>query len=184
MEKRYLDKQNNIIYELRGDYYYPVDFVSEEDINLSKEEMEEMEELDRLIEADFATGEYGNSGGEEELDAYYVKTEDVNIGRYGSARKKFLMDFDILEYNRLTKEGHLNEYLEELDDECCKYEQRLVSQMQSEYERQGIMPNQNEEWDKYIGIINNFHHQAQEIVYKDMIYVTFDNDEEETEYPY
>lgn len=92
-----------------------------------------------------------------------------NIGKYGLMRWEYLLENCRSEYIRLLLDGKLNEYLHEVDEECCARVELLVVQVKAGAGITEELKAVNQmEW---VGLMNNIRITAEEIVQREMIYV-------------
>lgn len=91
------------------------------------------------------------------------------IGKYGLMRWEYLLENSRSKYIRLLLDGKLNEYLHEVDEECCARMELLVEQMKAGAGITEELKVANQM--KWIGLMNNVRITAEEIVQREMIYV-------------
>ncbi len=94
--------------------------------------------------------------------------ESPNVGIWGMRRHKYLRDHKRVLYTGLLLDGRLNAHMEEIDQSATEMFDRLVEQMKL---RDGItedlkVTNQME----WVRRMNAIHHEAVEIVAKELIY--------------
>ena len=94
--------------------------------------------------------------------------ESPNVGIWGQRRHKYLRDHKRVLYTGLMLDDRLNAHLEEIDQSATEMFDRLVEQMKL---RDGITEDlkvtDQMEW---VRCMNAIHHEAAEIVAKEMIY--------------
>ncbi len=94
--------------------------------------------------------------------------ESPNVGIWGQRRHKFLRAHKRVLYTGLLLDDRLNAHLEEIDQSATEMFDRLVEQMKL---RDGITEDlkatDQMEW---VRCMNAIHHEAAEIVAKEMIY--------------
>lgn len=109
-----------------------------------------------------------------EDDIYYPDLQlprgtNYNIGKYGHMRYEYLKEFRHRYYMELLLEGKLNEYLQEVDEECYEMLDRLVEQMKV---KQGVTEQLKAENQMlWVGKMNNIIACAEEIVVREVVYV-------------
>ena len=94
--------------------------------------------------------------------------ESPNVGVWGIRRHKYLRDHKRVLYAGMLLDGRLNAHLEEIDQSATEMFERLVEQMKL---RDGITEDlkatDQMEW---VRRMNAIHHEAAEIVEKELIY--------------
>ena len=94
--------------------------------------------------------------------------ESPNVGVWGIRRHKYLRDHKRVLYAGMLLDGRLNAHLEEIDQSATEMFERLVEQMKL---RDGITEDlkatDQMEW---VRRMNAIHHEAAEIVAKELIY--------------
>ena len=98
-----------------------------------------------------------------------INEEEPTYGKYGIMRKKFLKEHRSARYQYLVLTGKLTEYLNQVDKEAREKVEMLVEQMA---ERWGVteelkMRDQME----WVRRMNNIKATAEEIVYKNIIFM-------------
>ncbi len=93
---------------------------------------------------------------------------EVTLGRWARMRRKYLQEeHKIIYYNLLTK-GILIQHLAEVQERAMELEESLVKQMA---EKQGLTEQMKaDDMMKWVGLMNNIRHSAQEIVMEQVIY--------------
>ena len=104
---------------------------------------------------------------------YYIPNLTVpqkwyNIGKYGNLHKKFIKEHNHCFYLSMLMNGTLLEYLEKVDIKAKNEVDRLIKEIAA---AQGITEelkatNQM----KWVGMMNNIKHSAEEIVYSTIVY--------------
>ena len=106
---------------------------------------------------------------------YYIpnivlEPEDTNyqIRRYGKLKLRYLKEHKKYQYTILFMKKNLNKYLHEIDEECEKKYDYLLTKMMQEEEINEELKIQNQlEW---VGRINNLKNRINEIILKEFIY--------------
>lgn len=106
-------------------------------------------------------------------DYYYPmiavpKQEEFILGKYGRARLNYIKNHKKGLYAELLMTGELSKHLAEIDKTATEQVDRIVKAMA---EKDGI----NEELKakdqmKWVGLMNNYKHCAEEIIYSELIY--------------
>ncbi len=91
------------------------------------------------------------------------------INSYGLMRHKYLETNRRREYIRLLRDGKLNEYLHEVDEECHARVELLVEQMKAGTGITEELKAANQM--KWVGLMNNVRITAEKIVQREIIYV-------------
>ena len=95
--------------------------------------------------------------------------EKIILNKYGRARLKFLKENKKAEYTIMFIEGSLNKHLEEIQETATKRIELIVEQLKKKNNLTEEMKNTNQLY--WVGMMNNFRNKAEEIVYKELIYV-------------
>ena len=96
------------------------------------------------------------------------KSKENDIGIYGQRHLKFLQEYRRLTYINLLTSGTLNEYLSEVDKQARERFCRIVKQLKT---TQGITEQLKADSPmEWIRKMNFTRHQAEEIVFKELIY--------------
>ena len=98
-----------------------------------------------------------------------IKEEEATYGKYGILRKNYLKEHKSGYYQYLILIGKLTEYLKQIDKEAGEQVEILVKQMA---ERYGVAEEMREEnWMEWVRRMNNIKTNAEEIVYKNIIFM-------------
>ena len=95
--------------------------------------------------------------------------EKIILNKYGRARLKFLKENKKAEYTIMFIEGSLNKHLEEIQEIALKRIELIVEQLKKQNNLTEEMKNTDQLY--WVGMMNNFRNKAEEIVYKELIYV-------------
>ena len=95
--------------------------------------------------------------------------EKITLNKYGRARLKFLKENKKAEYTIMFIDGTLNKHLEEIQETATKRIELIVEQLKKKNNLTEEMKNTNQLY--WVGMMNNFRNKAEEIVYKELIYV-------------
>ena len=94
--------------------------------------------------------------------------EAPKIGKYGTLRRNFLKEHKDPIYTGMLLSGKLNSHLEEIDRKADEMMERLTTQMaQSEGVTESLKATDQMKW---VGMMNNIRHSAEEIVLKELVY--------------
>ena len=98
-----------------------------------------------------------------------IKEEEPTYGKYGIMRKQFLKEHRSARYQYLVLIGKLTEHLNQVDKEAREKVEMLVEQMAEQWGVTEELKMQNQmEW---VRRMNNIKATAEEIVYKNMIFM-------------
>ena len=95
--------------------------------------------------------------------------EKITLNKYGRARLKFLKENKKAEYTIMFMDGTLNKHLKEIQKTASKRIELIVEQLKKKNNLTEEMKNTNQLY--WVGMMNNFRIEAEEIVYKELIYV-------------
>ena len=102
-------------------------------------------------------------------DLYLPEETEYPIGKYGMLRKIYLQEHRKGLYLELVLAGKLNEHLHQIDEACNQMMDRLIEQMKEAHGVTEELKMQNQmEW---VRRMNNIKATAEEIVYKNMIFM-------------
>lgn len=97
------------------------------------------------------------------------KEEKVNLNKYGRARLKFLKENRKAEYTIMFVNGTLNKHLKEIQETVGERIDIIIEQLKERNNLTEEMKNADQLY--WVGMMNNFKNVAEEIVYKELIYV-------------
>ena len=106
---------------------------------------------------------------------YYVpnlilkKEEKIILNKYGRARLKFLKENRKAEYTIMFINGTLNKHLKEIQETAEERIEVIIEQLKQKNNLTEEMKNTDQLY--WVGMMNNFKNQAEEIVLKELIYV-------------
>ena len=107
--------------------------------------------------------------GDYYLPDLVLNEEEPTYGKYGMLRKQFLKEHRSAKYQYLLLTGKLMEHLNQIDQEARERVEMLMEQMA---EKQGVTEELKEQNQmKWIRLMNNIKVSAEEIVFKNMVYV-------------
>ncbi|MBE6111496.1 MAG: TnpV protein [Peptococcaceae bacterium] len=94
--------------------------------------------------------------------------ETLPIGKYGRMRKQYLKEYRKAAYNRMLLSGKLEAHLVEVDQNANNRMEILVSEMMKAENVTEEMKTTSQM--KWLGMVNNIRHRAEEIILKEIIY--------------
>ena len=104
-------------------------------------------------------------------DLYLEKEDyenDYNIGKYGHLRLEYLKNHKKAEYTIMFMEGTLRKHIVETDKQAKEKFQILMKQMLEKNPIDENLKNTNPL--KWTGLMNNYKHSVEEIIFKELIY--------------
>ena len=125
--------------------------------------MENVELKDRFI--DEKTGiEYIRNG-----DYYLPNLVLAELNKYGRLRLNYLKNHKKAEYAILFMDNKLTDHLEEVQEIAAKRIEEIIQSLKEQSDLTEEMKNTDQLY--WVGMMNNFKNQAEEIVLKELIYV-------------
>lgn len=107
--------------------------------------------------------------GDYYLPDLVLREEEPTYGKYGMLRKQFLKEHRSARYQYMLLTGKLNEHLNQIDQEVREQVETLMEQMT---EKQGVTEElKAQDQMEWVRLMNNIKASAEEIVFKNMIYV-------------
>ena len=103
-------------------------------------------------------------------DLYLEKNykKDYQIGKYGHLRLQYLKEYKKAEYSIMLLDGNLRKHIVDTDIQAKERFEILMNQM---LEKNPIDENlKNTDPLRWTGLMNNYKHSAEEIIYKELIY--------------
>lgn len=94
---------------------------------------------------------------------------DYCIGKYGRLRLNFLKEHKKAEYTIMLMDRTLRKHIVEIDMEAKNRVENIVNSLKSQSDLTEEMKNTNQLY--WVGMMNNFKNQAEEIVLKELIYI-------------
>ena len=94
---------------------------------------------------------------------------DYCIGKYGRLRLNYLKENKKAEYTIMFMNGTLNNHLKEIQETAEEKVNLIVEQLKKENDLTEEMKNTNQLY--WVGMMNNFKNEAEEIVFNELIYV-------------
>lgn len=104
-------------------------------------------------------------------DLYLAENEyekDYHIGKYGHLRLEYLRNNKKADYTIMFMEGSLRKHIVDTDKQAKERFEMLMKQM---LDKNPIDENlKNTDTLKWVGLMNNYKHSAEEIILKEIIY--------------
>lgn len=97
------------------------------------------------------------------------KEEKIILNKYGRMRLKFLKENRKAEYMIMFTRGILNKHLKEIQQIAQERIDIIIEQLKQQNNLTEEMKNTNQLY--WVGMMNNFKNEAEEIVLKELIYV-------------
>lgn len=106
---------------------------------------------------------------------YYIpnlvmpKQEKITLNKYGRMRLNYLKENKKAEYSMMLMDGVLNSHLKEIQETATQRVEQIIKQLKSKSNLTEDMKNTDMFY--WVGMMNNFKNQAEEIVFNELIYV-------------
>ena len=106
---------------------------------------------------------------------YYIpnlslsKVENITLNKYGRARLKYLKENKKVEYQSMIIQNTLTKHLSNIQETAQKRVDIIVEKLKANRNLTEKMKNENQLY--WVGMMNNFKNQAEEIVMREIIYV-------------
>ena len=106
---------------------------------------------------------------------YYIpnlvipEQEKITLNKYGRMRLNYLKEHKKAEYTIMLTDGTLNSYLKEIQETATKRVEQIIKQLKEKSKLTEDMKNTDMLY--WVGMMNNFKNQAEEIVFNELIYV-------------
>ena len=98
-----------------------------------------------------------------------LEKEKINLNKYGRARLNFLKQNRKTEYTIMFVNGTLNKHLKDIQEVAERRIDIIIEELKFKNNLTEEMKNTNQLY--WVGMMNNFKNTAEEIVYKEIIYV-------------
>ena len=98
-----------------------------------------------------------------------LEKEKINLNKYGRARLNFLKQNRKAEYTIMFVNGTLNNHLKEIQELAQEKIDIIIEQLKQKNNLTEEMKNTNQLY--WVGMMNSFKNTAEEIIYKELIYV-------------
>ena len=93
----------------------------------------------------------------------------IDLNKYGRLRLEYLKNHKKAEYTILFMNNKLTDHLEEVQKTATKRVKEIIKSLQDQSNLTEEMKNTDQLY--WVGMMNNFRNQAEEIVLKELIYV-------------
>ena len=106
---------------------------------------------------------------------YYIpnlimpKQEKIALNKYGRMRLNYLKENKKAEYSIMLMDGTLNNHLKEIQETATKRVEQIIKQLKAKSDLTENMKDTDMLY--WVGIMNNFKNQAEEIVFNELINV-------------
>ena len=106
---------------------------------------------------------------------YYIpnlvipEQEKITLNKYGRMRLNYLKEHKKAEYTIMLMDGTLNSYLKEIQETATERVEQIIKQLKEKSKLTEEMKNTDMLY--WVGMMNNFKNQAEEIVFNELIYV-------------
>lgn len=130
--------------------------------------MENVELKDRFI--DEKTGiEYIRNGDYYLPNLVLAEQKKIQLNKYGRLRLEYLKNHKKAEYAILFIDNKLTDHLEEVQEIATQRVEEIIKSLKEQSNLTEEMKNTDQLY--WVGMMNNFKNQAEEIVLKELIYV-------------
>ena len=130
--------------------------------------MENVELKDRFI--DEKTGiEYIRTGDYYLPNLVLAEQKKIQLNKYGRLRLDYLKNHKKAEYAILFMDNKLTDHLEEVQEIAAKRVEEIIKSLKEQSNLTEEMKNTDQLY--WVGMMNNFKNQAEEILLKELIYV-------------
>ena len=130
--------------------------------------MENVELKDRFI--DKKTGiEYIRNGDYYLPNLVLAEQKKIQLNKYGRLRLDYLKNHKKAEYAILFMDNKLTDHLEEIQEIATKRVEEIIKSLKEQSNLTEEMKNTDQLY--WVGMMNNFKNQAEEILLKELIYV-------------
>ena len=130
--------------------------------------MENVELKDRFI--DEKTGiEYIRTGDYYLPNLVLAEQKKIQLNKYGRLRLEYLKKHKKAEYAILFMDNKLTDHLEEVQEIATKRVEEIINSLKEQSNLTEEMKNTDQLY--WVGMMNNFKNQAEEIILKELIYV-------------
>ena len=106
---------------------------------------------------------------------YYIpnlvmpEQEKITLNKYGRMRLNYLKENKKAEYSIMLMDGTLNSHLKEIQETATERVEKIIKQLKLKSNLTEDMKNTDMLY--WVGMMNNFKNQAEEIVFNELIYV-------------
>lgn len=98
-----------------------------------------------------------------------AEQKKIQLNKYGRLRLEYLKNHKKAEYTILFMDNKLTEHLEEVQEIATKRVEEIIKSLKEQSNLTEEMKNTDQLY--WVGMMNNFKNQAEEIVLKELIYV-------------
>lgn len=95
--------------------------------------------------------------------------EKITLNKYGRMRLNYLKENKKAEYSIMLMDGTLNSHLKEIQETTTERVEKIIKQLKEKSNLTEDMKNADMLY--WVGMMNNFKNQAEEIVFNELIYV-------------
>lgn len=107
--------------------------------------------------------------GEYYMPNLVLEKGKINLNKYGRARLNFLKQNRKAEFTIMLVNGTLNNHLKEIQELAQERIDIIIEQLKQKNNLTEEMKNTNQLY--WVGMMNSFKNTAEEIIYKELIYV-------------
>ena len=106
---------------------------------------------------------------------YYIpnlvmpEQEKITLNKYGRMRLNYLKENKKAEYSIMLMDGTLNSHLKEIQETAIERVEKIIKQLKEKSNLTEDMKNTDMLY--WVGMMNNFKNQAEEIIFNELIYV-------------
>lgn len=106
---------------------------------------------------------------------YYIpnlvmpEQEKITLNKYGRMRLNYLKENKKAEYSIMLMDGTLNSHLKEIQETATERVEKIIKQLK--FKSNLTEDTKNTDMLYWVGMMNNFKNQAEEIVFNELIYV-------------
>ena len=98
-----------------------------------------------------------------------AEQKKIQLNKYGRFRLEYLKKHKKAEYTILFMNNKLTDHLEEIQELATKRVEEIIKSLKEQSDLTEEMKNTNQLY--WVGMMNNFKNQAEEIILKELIYV-------------
>ena len=98
-----------------------------------------------------------------------AEQKKIQLNKYGRLRLEYLKKNKKAEYTILFMNNKLTDHLEEIQELATKRVEEIIKSLKEQSDLTEEMKNTNQLY--WVGMMNNFKNQAEEIILKELIYV-------------
>ena len=113
--------------------------------------------------------EYHREGDYYLPNLVFAEQKKIQLNKYGRLRLEYLKKHKKAEYTILFMDNKLTEHLEEIQELATKRVEEIIKSLKEQSNLTEEMKNKDQLY--WVGMMNNFKNQAEEIVLKELIYV-------------